>query len=217
MDVITVTVKRQNALVYLGVVVVFLQTLWEHIEQVEAVLRLTESSRFTLTLNKYFILIDAINCLGHEIRLGTLTVVSKKTYALRGLKLSINISTPSSLLRSRGTYQQFVPNVSRTIIFPSAQKNGQKKKLKLDEASLTVVKQHNEKLTKPPILTLPKPERILTIHTDACNIWAGRVLKKNSSTELWEQSDTGLGLQITQNTCTTPLDANFWQWCEKYC
>lgn len=86
MYVILATMKCRYDLVYLDDVVVFPQTPSQYFEHIATALRLMNSARLPLKLNKCLFFPDGINYLGHTIHPGTLEVTSKMTDAMQGFK-----------------------------------------------------------------------------------------------------------------------------------
>lgn len=114
MDAIISTVKWQGALVYLGDVVVFIQTPSQHIEQVANVLGLMKSAELILKLEKYFIFTRAIEYLEHTVRSGALELARKTSDAIRGFRPPTNIREPRLFLDLCIVHGRFGPSFFST-------------------------------------------------------------------------------------------------------
>lgn len=92
MDVVLASVKWKFALVYLEEVVVFSNTVDDHIDHLKAVLKLLKNAGLTLNLKKCFFFHNNIYYLGHVIKLGSLEVAPKESASNEKLKPSSNIT-----------------------------------------------------------------------------------------------------------------------------
>jgi Reverse transcriptase (RNA-dependent DNA polymerase) len=98
----------KSCLVYLDNIIVFSKTPTEHMAHLDAVLNRLYRAGLTLNLKKCHFFKDTVDCLGHVIRPGQLSVAKKNTAALKYMMHPTSQTELRSFLGLCNVYRRFV-------------------------------------------------------------------------------------------------------------
>ena len=108
LDIVLTKFKWKTCLVYLDDVIIFSNTVEEHIDHVDDVLTCLALAGVTLKISKCKFFTTEVEYLGHIIKPGTLEVDSANTKSLRDCKPPRTKTQLRSFLRLVGVYRRFI-------------------------------------------------------------------------------------------------------------
>ena len=180
LDIILSGVRWKTCLVYIDDVVIFSKTQEEHFEHVNHVLSLLKEAGVKLKLKKCFFFHKRVEYLGHVITPGRLSVANnaKATCAVREATFPQSITQLRSFLGACNVYRRFVKDYSKiaTPLSDMLRKDASNDWHEPTEGQSRAFEELKARLTSPPILALPKPDRPFMIDTDASAYAIGAVL-----------------------------------------
>ncbi len=98
----------QFVLVYIDDIIIYSQTLEQHVHHLDQVLTLLENSDVTLALSKCHFAYPSIKALGHHVSWLGLSIIKKKINAIKAMKFSRNLRDLEVGLGFFGYYRWFV-------------------------------------------------------------------------------------------------------------
>jgi len=187
LDIILSGVKWKSCLVYLDDVIVFCDTQEEHDQHLDDVLGLLRAAGVTLKLLKCRFFRTTVEYLGHVITPGRLGVLQAHTKALREAVFSTTLTQVRSFIGMCNVFRRFVPNLAR-VATPHTDLLGSTAPVTVPPPTpkqLFAFEELKRRLTKPPVLTLPRAGHKYVFDVDACGTQVGAAL-------LQEQEEGGL-------------------------
>jgi RNase H-like domain found in reverse transcriptase/Reverse transcriptase (RNA-dependent DNA polymerase) len=168
-DIVLSGLRWKTCLVYLDDIIVFSNSPEEHARHLDEVLSLLYGAGLSLKLANCSFFRDTVNYLGHVIRTGKLEVATKYTDALETAKPPTTKTELRSFLGLCNVYRRFVPSFAKVASPLNALlRKGERPELGiLTDEQVSAFNALREKLTHPPVLTLPKKEGLFVLDTDA--------------------------------------------------
>ena len=178
LDILLSKFKWQSCLVYLDDVIIYSNSVEEHIQHVDAILSALKAAGVSLKLKKCSFFTDKVKYLGHIIRPGTLELDPASTASLRKALPPRNQSEVRSFLGMCNVFKRFIPKYSDTTEPINALlRTGMPETIadwgeKQEKAFRTLI----EAICSPPILRLPRRNLPYSVDTDASNYQVGCAL-----------------------------------------
>lgn len=113
-DILLLKYRWRSCLVYLDDIILFSNTMDDHLRHVDEVLSALKDAGVSLKGRKYHFFTETADYLGHVIRPGKLEVASRNTAALDGFREPSTETQLRSFLGLCNVYRRFVPNFART-------------------------------------------------------------------------------------------------------
>ena len=167
---------------YIDDIVVYSREWKEHVEQVREVLDNLRQFGLTANHKKCVWGVATIEYLGHKVGMGKVCIPELRVKALREFKKPTTKKELKSYLGMLGYYRKFIPGFS-SIALPLTKATKLKSPLKLrwtqpmEDAFVTL----KETLCEHSQLTIPSPEDVFTLSTDASGHGIGAVLSVQRS------------------------------------
>ena len=177
-DILLAKYRWRSCLAYLDDVIVFSNTLEDHLQHLKEVLTLLQGAGMSLKLRKCNFFAQQVDYLGHVIRPGLLQVAERNTEAVKRFKHPTTQTELRSFLGLCNVYRRFVPNFAHTAApLNSLLKKGCPYDLPaLNEFQIKPFDLLKQALTEPPVLRLPRVGLPFSVDTDACNHQIGCAL-----------------------------------------
>lgn len=163
--------KWQFSLDYLNDIIIFSESLSEHVKHVCQVLYLLSDAAALLKLKKCSFFSDTIDYLGHPIHLAKLEIAGITLEAICDLKGKCNVTELRSFLVQYNAFHRSIPNFVR-ISYPFNKKlckNQPKLFEDLTDDERDALKILQGRLIYPPFPVLPRAKGRYIINTDACD------------------------------------------------
>ena len=178
LDIILSGYKWKSCLVYLDDVIIYSNTVEDHMRHVKAILGALKAAGITLKFSKCELFTDTVKYLGHIIKPGTLSVDTIATKALTGAQHPRTQTELRSFLGLCNVYRRFVPGFAKLATpLNKLLRKGQPEQLEVfSESEAEAFKALISAVTAPPILALPKPGLPYSVDTDASNSQVGAAL-----------------------------------------
>ena len=180
----------QKCLIYLDDVLIFGQSVDEHIQRLKAVLQRIREAGLKLSPSKCFFLKKEVDYLGHVVTSAGIRTDPKKIEKVKQWPLPKTIKQLRSFLGFCGYYRRFIKQYAdlarplETLCVESAP-NLDKSKKKHQDISENWTSQHDSAfnslklaLTTAPVLSYPNETGTFILDTDASNIGIGAVLSQ---------------------------------------
>ena len=178
-DIVLSSVRWQFCIVYLDDVIIFSNSVDEHIDHIDQVLTLLENAGMSIRLKKSFFMHKEIEYLGHIITPGELKVAQKTITAIQGMEPPRTKTEVKSFLGMCNVYRRFVKDFA-TISAPlnALVRKNAPDEFDLREEQLAAFKTLKEKLQSPSVLALPRAGLPYVLDTDANDTQVGCVLQQ---------------------------------------
>ena len=182
LDTILSPFKWKTCLVYIDDIVIFSNTVEEHIRHVDEVFTTLRQAGVTLKISKCRFFSDKVEYLGHIIRPGKLEVDRAHTASLRDAKPPTTKTELRSFLGLFNVYRRFVKDFTG-LAHPLNKllQKGSPDKFELDAEQLASFHSFIERVTTPPVLALPRKGLQYSIDTDASAYGVGVTLFQTES------------------------------------
>lgn len=177
-DILLAKFRWKTCLVYLDDIIVFSNSLVDHLKHVEEVMRVLCDSKVTLKLPKCTFSAQSVDYLGHRFHPGKLEVASKNLKALEGFKEPRNHTQLRSFIVLCNVYRRFVPKFARVAApLTALPQKGQDFELEpFTDEQREAFELLKKALANPPILRLPRMDLPFSVDTDACEYQVGCAL-----------------------------------------
>jgi hypothetical protein len=162
--------------VYLDDIIVFSETLEEHIEHVRLVVERLIQFNLKIKLKKCKIAQTSIEYLSHIISNGTITPSPAKVADLMKYNSPLNAAQIHSYVGLGSFYRRFIAGFA-SIVSPLLRAIHEKPLIWTHECQQAFEFLRN-KLTSEPLLALPEFDKPFSVETDACNYGVGAVLSQ---------------------------------------
>ena len=175
MDRVLADYKYDFCFAYLDDIIVFSETLDEHVEHVRQVLDRLRAHNLTLSIGKCVFAQREVKFLGHIVADGTVRPDPAKTEALRDLLPPRNHSQCRSFLGLVNYYRAFVPGFAETAR-PLHKLASTHQPFEMTRDALNAFHELVRALQQPPVLRCSDPTRPFFLYTDASDVALGAVL-----------------------------------------
>ena len=174
LDMILTKFKWKTCLVYLDDIIIFSNTVEEHIQHVDEILDCLKRAGVTLKIKKCKFFTTTVEYLGHVIKPGRLEIDHAHTASLREALPPTNKSELRSFLGLCNVYRRFVENFS-TKAGPLNEllRKNTPDKFTLNDDQLKAFKELIEVILSPPALALPQNGLPYSVDTDASDYGIG--------------------------------------------
>ena len=175
MDVLLAGLKWNVCLVYLDDIVVFSNTVAEHLIRLEAIFRCLLRANLKLRLSKCSFLAKFLRVLGYIVSGSGLSPDPSKVAAVQSFPLPISLKQVQSFVGLCSYYHRFVRNFA-TIARPLTNLAKKRQPFIWEDEQQKSFDDLKTALTTPPILGHPNYDLPMEIHCDACDYGIGVVL-----------------------------------------
>lgn len=165
---------RKFVIIFLDDILVFSETLEEHVQHLRIVLEILREHQLYAKLSKCSFAQDHIDYLGHVISKDGVTTDSDKTEAMMNWPTPTNTTELQGFLGLTGYYHKFVPHYG--IIAKPLTQQLTKKGFQWTEQAQLAFDTLKQAMVTTPILALPNFDKPFSIETDACDTGIDAVL-----------------------------------------
>jgi RNase H-like domain found in reverse transcriptase/Reverse transcriptase (RNA-dependent DNA polymerase)/Integrase zinc binding domain/Integrase core domain len=177
MDVLLAPVLWSKAIVYLDDIIIFSSSMEAHIRDVDQVLSLLEQAGVSLNLKKCAFFRRRVEYLGHIVQPGKLSMAAKKMAAVEQWSMPRTKREMRSFVAFGSVYRKFVPNFAEVAApLTKALKKDTPEQVNVTEEVQTAFATLKQRLTSPPLLSLPTRDSKFVLETDASNVAIGAAL-----------------------------------------
>lgn len=180
LDLILSRFSCKHFLIYLDDVIIYSNSIEEHIDHVDEILTALTEACVTLMINKCSFFSDTVEYPGNIIRPGTLEVSKFKTKSLREARPPTKKTEVHSLLDLSNVYRRFINGF--TNIFAQLNKllqNNTPDSFKMEEEHLNSFHKFIDVVSSSPILAFLHPDLSQSMDTDAIKHVIGVMLFQN--------------------------------------
>ena len=175
--------------VYLDDIVIYSNTLEEHLDHLRKVFRLLRQNELYVKKKKCSFAIGEVGFLGHRIRDGKLMMEEGKIKAIQEWEPPTKVPQLRSFLGLVNYYRRFINGYSaRAAPLTDLLKKG--KAWTWDEKCQQAYEDLKKAVTEEPVLALPDHTKVFEVHTDASDFATGRVLMQERRPIAFESYDT---------------------------
>ena len=161
--------------VYLDDIVIYRNTLEEHVDHLRKVFRLLRQNELYVKKEKCFFALGEVGFLGHHIRDGKLMMEEGKIKAIQEWDPPTKVPQLRSFLGLVNYYRRFINGYSaRAAPLTDLLKKG--KAWTWDEKCQQAYEDLKKAVTEEPVLALPNHTKVFEVHTDASDFAIGGVL-----------------------------------------
>ncbi len=177
LDMILTQFKWKTCLVYLDDVIIFSNSVEEHIKHVDEILTALGQAGVTLKIAKCRFFTKKVEYLGHFIRPGTLEADTANVKCLQDAVPPTTKTEVRSFLGMANYYRRFIENFSKKAapLNDLLQKNAPDK-FDLNDAQQEAFTTLIDEILSPQILALPKKDLPYSVDTDASDYGIGCAL-----------------------------------------
>lgn len=168
-----------HCLVYLDDIIIYSNSIQEHIEKLRKVFDRLRQTNFKVTLDKCEFLRKEVLYLGHKITENGLEPNDDKIKAVLNFPLPRTSTEIKSFLGLVGYYRKFIKDFSK-LTQPLTQCLKKKNKLEITPTYVESFEKCKELLVNAPILQFPDFSRPFILTTDASNYALGAVLSQGA-------------------------------------
>src|SRR4051812_6067617 len=167
--------------VYLDDILIYSQNEKEHLEHIEAVLKVLRDNQLYAKVSKCEFFKTEINYLGHVIKQGGIHVDPKKIQDIQEWPRPTSLTTLQSLLGLTGYYRKFIKNYAEIAApLTNLTKKGTDVKKEWSEMQEQALQTLKKALSEAPILRSPNRELPMEVTTDASGYAIGAVLSQEN-------------------------------------
>ena len=167
----------QICLVYIDDIIVFSQTVEEHISQLQTVFNRLKSAGLRLKPKKCHLFRRKVKYLGHVVSENGIQTDPDKTEAIRNWEQPTTVSNIRAFLGLCSYYRKFVPDFA-TLAKPLIKMTEKSSKFEWGPEQQESWMKLKQKLTTAPVLVYPDPEATFVLDTDASDQGIGAVLSQ---------------------------------------
>lgn len=177
MDVVMSGLHFQVCLVYLDDIIIFSETVDQHLERLVIVLGRLRSAGLKLKPEKCALFQRSISFLGHVVSERGIQTDSKKIQVVQEWPIPRSIRDVRAFLGLASYYRRFVPNFA-SIAGPLHAMFGKGKRFVWSVEAQQSFEQLKSALTSPPVLAMPTDDGEFVVDTDASDSAIGAVLSQ---------------------------------------
>lgn len=167
----------ENVVIYLDDVLLFSQTMEQHVQDLKKLLEVIEKSGLKLNPGKCQVAVQEVDCLGHHLSKHGLSPSSEKVEAVKTWPTPTNNRDVRRFLGFVGYYQQFIPEFSQKTA-PLSDLLKKDVKFEWTPECEENFKRLKADLQEYPVLKSPNMEKTYTLTTDASNAGWGAELRQ---------------------------------------
>ncbi len=177
LDMILTKYKWKQCLIYLDDVIVFSNSIEDHIQHVDDILSCLAHAGVTLKIKKCSFFTTTVEYLGHIIKPGRLEIDRANTESLRQAQPPADKSSLRSFLGLCNVYRRFIKDFSTTAgpLNALLRKNSPDQFV-LNEEQTASFRSLIDSILSPDTLALPKPNLQYSVDTDASSYGLGCTL-----------------------------------------
>ena len=177
LDQILQKYKWKTCLIYLDDIIIYSNSIEEHIRHVDEILTALGEASVTLNIEKCKFFTKTVEYLGHIIKPGTLEVDSANTQSLRQAGPPTTRTGLKSFLGLCNVYRKFIRNFSKTAgPLNELLKKNSPDKFELNEKQIEAFRTLIDQVLSPTVLALPRKDLPFSLDTDASNYGIGCAL-----------------------------------------
>ena len=167
--------------VYLDDILIYSQNEKEHLEHIEAVLKVLREHQLYAKVTKCEFFKTEINYLGHVIKQGGIHVDPKKIQDIQEWPRPTSLTTLQSLLGLTGYYRKFIKNYTEIATpLTNLTKKGTDVKKEWTDLQEQALEKLKKALSEAPILRSPDLDLPMEVTTDASGYAIGAVLSQEN-------------------------------------
>lgn len=167
----------KTVLIYLDDIVIFSQTIEQHLERLEEVLARLKQAGLKLKPRKCELFCSSVKYLGHVVSANGVSTDPEKVSAIRTWTPPTNLTELRSFLGATGYYRRFVPQYAN-IARPLTKLLGKGISFTWSPEAAQAFDTLRQGLMEAPILGYPDPQLPYILDTDASNHAMGAVLSQ---------------------------------------
>lgn len=175
MDRVLEGINHQYAMAFLDDVLVYSETLEDHIEHVREVLRRISSAQLTINPEKVHVCCQSLKFLGHEISPGQCRPDKEKVLAILEYPQPTTVKQLQAFLGLAGYYRGFIPQFSITAR-PLTELLKKKQRWHWDPQQDEAFRALKQSLAQDVVVSLPDLNRPFVVETDASGVGIAAVL-----------------------------------------
>ena len=163
--------------VYVDDVVIFSQTMEDHMKHLQIVMSRISDYYLKVKLSKCFFAQPQVYLLGHVVDKHGVHVDDEKIQVIKNTPIPVTRTDLRSFLGLAGYYRRFICDFAKTSAVLHSETSGNTKltwNAEMTDAFNTL----KEKLTTPPVLSFPNFDDQFIVETDASNVSVGAVLSQ---------------------------------------
>jgi transposase InsO family protein len=182
MDLVTSGLAYEICLAYVDDVIIFSSTVLQHFERVRLVFERFKAAGLKLKPSKCFFFQRSVSFLGHVVSGDGIGADPEKIRAVAEWPTPTCVRDVRAFVGLASYYRRYVKGFAGTAASLTAlfSPNKQFVWTQKEQDAFDSLK---SALTKPPILTMPRPDGLITLDTDASNFSIGAVLSQNQDGE----------------------------------
>ena len=166
-----------TCLVYLDDIIIFSQTVDEHLQRLRDVLQRLKDAGLKIKPSKCQLLRKSVLYLGHIVSEKGVEVDPKKTSCVRSWQVPNDRECLRKFLGFASYYRKFIPSFAQ-IASPLHSLTEKAKPWQWSQQCNEAFDQLKEKLLSPPILSFPQFDKVFVVDTDASQHGLGAVLSQ---------------------------------------
>ena len=171
----------KTVLIYLDDIVIFSESMEQHIDRLEEVLARLQQAGLKLKPRKCELLKSSVKYLGHVVSADGVATDPDKISAIRDWPTPTNLTELRSFLGATGYYRRFVPQYAR-LAQPLTKLLSKGVSFSWDEKADQAFHLLRQGLVEAPILGYPDPRLSYIVDTDASDYAMGAVLSQVQDT-----------------------------------
>ena len=215
MDIVLSGLNFEICLVYLDDVIIFGDTLQQHLQRLGKVFERLRTANLKLKPSKCRLLRRAVNFLGHVVTQDGVAVDPSKIHDVVEWPVPRRLRDVRSFLGLCSYYRRFIRNFS-VLAAPLFELTKKGRAFEWDDACQEVFEHLKRVLTTTPILALPKDEGLYILDCDACDlgIGCGSVPKNRrgrTGNSLWKSPPVHRGTQLLRYPQGVACDSIFYE------
>ncbi|KAL5486349.1 hypothetical protein EMCRGX_G018815 [Ephydatia muelleri] len=201
-----------TCLVYLDDIIIFSQTVDEHLQRLRDVLQRLKDAGLKIKPSKCQLLRKSVLYLGHIVSEKGVEVDPKKTSCVRSWQVPNDRECLRKFLGFASYYRKFIPSFAQ-IASPLHSLTEKAKPWQWSQQCNEAFDQLKEKLLSPPILSFPQFDKVFVVDTDASQHGLGAVLSQEG---LIMSSPMPAGSLQRPNVSTVQPEKRCWEWCGQF-
>eukprot|EP00731_Ephydatia_muelleri_P017571 Em0010g669a len=200
-----------TCLVYLDDIIIFSQTVDEHLQRLRDVLQRLKDAGLKIKPSKCQLLRKSVLYLGHIVSEKGVEVDPKKTSCVHSWQVPNDRECLRKFLGFASYYRKFIPSFAQ-IASPLHSLTEKAKPWQWSQQCNEAFDQLKEKLLSPPILSFPQFDKVFVVDTDASQHGLGAVLSQEGDHVIAYAS--WVLTKAERQYCATRKE--IWEWCGQF-
>ena len=200
-----------TCLVYLDDIIIFSQTVDEHLQRLRDVLQRLKDAGLKIKPSKCQLLRKSVLYLGHIVSEKDVEVDPKKTSCVHSWQVPNDRECLRKFLGFASYYRKFIPSFAQ-IASPLHSLTEKAKPWQWSQQCNEAFDQLKEKLLSPPILSFPQFDKVFVVDTDASQHGLGAVLSQEGDHVIAYAS--WVLTKAERQYCATRKE--IWEWCGQF-